>query len=192
MSDSTTVWLARARDGDHAALGQLLTRQVARLQAFVSRRLSHALRRRESSQDLVQSVLREAVRDFPRADLSDAPSFRAWLYVAADRKVKGRGRFWGRARRRAEREVALDERGELLAALTGRDPSPSQDAVLNDELERLARAFAALPPDWREVILLARVRSLSHAEIAKRLGRSESATRTLLSRALARLATELE
>ena len=64
--------------------------------------------------------------------------------------------------------------------------------MLGEELEHLASAFAALPPDWREVILLARVRGLSHAEIARTLGRTESATRTLLSRALARLATELE
>lgn len=192
MSDSTTVWLARARAGDEQALGGLLTRQVARLRSFVSQRLSHGMRRRETSQDLVQSVLREVVRDFPRAEFSDARSFRAWLYVAADRKVKGRGRFWGRARRQAASEAALGGRDAELSALAGRDPSPSHEAMLREELEHLARAFACLPPDWREVILLSRVRGCTHAEIAQRLGRTESATRTLLSRALARLSTELE
>jgi DNA-directed RNA polymerase specialized sigma24 family protein len=42
------------------------------------------------------------------------------------------------------------------------------------------------------VISLARIVGLSHAEIAKEMGRSEGAVRTLLSRALARLATLLD
>ena len=42
------------------------------------------------------------------------------------------------------------------------------------------------------VVVLVRLQGLGHAEAARRMGRTESATRTLLSRALARLATELE
>ena len=40
--------------------------------------------------------------------------------------------------------------------------------------------------------MLARLRGLSHESIAAKLGRTELATRTLLSRALARLAFALE
>ena len=42
------------------------------------------------------------------------------------------------------------------------------------------------------MILLTRVAGLSHAEVAREMGRTPIATRTLLSRALARLATALE
>jgi len=44
----------------------------------------------------------------------------------------------------------------------------------------------------REVIVLVKLSGLSHAEAARRLGRTEGSTRVLLSRALARLATRLE
>ncbi len=147
----------------------------------------------------MQSILREALRDFPRATPEDVGAFRAWLYVAADRKLKGRGRFWRRERRDPAREMRLDGAADSahssrarpqLAA--GADATPSRDASAREELGRLVRAFASLPPDWREVILLARVEHLSHAQIAAKLGRTELATRSLLSRALARLATELE
>ena len=52
--------------------------------------------------------------------------------------------------------------------------------------------FGELPDDQREVILLARVVGLPHAIVAQEMGRTPAATRTLLSRALARLATRLE
>ena len=54
--------------------------------------------------------------------------------------------------------------------------------------ERLQRAFSTLPDEYREVITLARVVGLPHAEIAVKLGKSEGAVRILLHRALARLA----
>jgi RNA polymerase sigma-70 factor, ECF subfamily len=64
--------------------------------------------------------------------------------------------------------------------------------VAAEELGRLEAAFARLDADYREVIVLARVVGLSHAEIAARMGRTESATWNLLARALAKLSTELE
>ncbi len=197
MSESTSVLLRRARGGDASALGGLLERHIARLERFVARHISPGLRRQESSQDLVQSILREALRDFPRADPGDANAFRAWLFVAADRKLKGRGRFWRRekrdpARLREAAHAPSKDSQSSIARAPGVDETPSRAASGREELGRLVRAFATLPPDWREVILLARVEQLSHAQIAARLGRTELATRTLLSRALARLATELE
>jgi RNA polymerase sigma-70 factor (ECF subfamily) len=194
VGDTTSVLLSRARDGDPQALGRLLERHISRLQAFVARRISPGLRRQESSQDLVQSILREALRDFPRAAPPNPNAFRAWLFVAADRKLKGRLRFWRRERRdpARERELSPRESGTRERGLAGNDPTPSRDAAAREGLRRLVSAFATLPPEWREVILLARVQGWSHAQIAARLGRSEVATRSLLSRALARLSTELE
>jgi RNA polymerase sigma-70 factor (ECF subfamily) len=100
-----------------------------------------------------------------------------------------------RDRRALDREVAIDAAAEdEHALLAGMQTlfTPSRHAIGREELERLERAFAALPDDYRSVIVLARVHGLSHAEIAGRLGRTEPATRTLLSRALARLALAIE
>lgn len=188
MDESTSLYLARARRGDQAAKGALLARQVGRLRAFVRAELGARLRAREESGDLVQSVVREALSDFDRAEPGGAASFRRWLHLVARRKVQGRGRFWNRDRRAVERDVPLLHQDDAPPA---RDATPSRVAVAREELVALERAFAALPPDWAQVVLLVRVQGMSHAEAARALGRTESATRTLLSRALARLAERL-
>jgi len=191
VQDSTSTCLQRALAGDAAARGELLDRHVARLRSFVRRRLGARLAARESSRDVVQSVLREAVTGLDGFSASEPPAssgFWRWLARTAENKLASRGRFWSRQRRDAAHEEPAEADG-----LQDPDPSsPSQAAIAREELERLERAFAELPPAWREVIVLVRLSGLSHAEAARRLGRTEASTRTLLSRALARLATRLE
>jgi RNA polymerase sigma-70 factor (ECF subfamily) len=194
VDDSTQACLARALAGDVEARGALLERHVARLRAFVRPRLGARLRARESSQDVVQSVFREALRGmdgFVLREESGSEGFARWLLRVADSKLKSRGRFWNRLRRGAASEappggIELERLGDDGAL------SPSGAARSREELERLEAAFATLPPAWRQVVVLVRLQGLGHAEAARRMGRTESATRTLLSRALARLATELE
>jgi RNA polymerase sigma factor (sigma-70 family) len=54
-------------------------------------------------------------------------------------------------------------------------------------LDRLEQAVQALSPDHREVVRLARIEGLQVDEIAKRLGRTPSAVKNLLLRALKEL-----
>jgi RNA polymerase sigma-70 factor (ECF subfamily) len=194
VSESTSECLSRALAGDPDARAELLQCHVERLRAFVRPRLGARLRARETSQDVVQSVLREAWAGFDRLPAGtgalDRSGFRRWLLRAADRKLKSRGRFWSRLRRSGAREAPGE--GERMDQLAGALATPSLALAAREELERIERAFARLPEAWREVVVLVRLQGLPHAEVARRLGRSESATRTLLSRALARLATELE
>ncbi|HVS18045.1 MAG TPA: RNA polymerase sigma factor [Planctomycetota bacterium] len=194
MDDSTQTCLARALAGDASARGELLERHVARLRAFVRPRLGARLRARESSLDVVQSVFREALRGmdaFEQREGSGGEGFGRWLLRVADSKLKSRGRFWNRLRRASAVE-ASDGEFELERLGDGGAASPSGAARSREELERVEAAFATLPAAWRQVVVLVRLQGLSHAEAARRMGRTESATRTLLSRALARLATELE
>jgi RNA polymerase sigma factor (sigma-70 family) len=69
--------------------------------------------------------------------------------------------------------------------------TPSLHAMAQEQLERIEGAFARLPERSREVLLLARVDGLAHADIAARMGLTEPHARVLLSRALARLAQAL-
>jgi len=187
--------LERASRGDEDARGELLGTHLAELLAFVRLRLGRALRVRETSLDIAQSVCREALEDLPRFDPRGQHGFRQWLLLRAERKIRDRGRFWNRQKRAAHGERPLAEDGDgdpraleqLCTLLT-----PSRDAVSREELERLEQAFRRLPEDHRRVIMLARVLGLPHEDVAREMGRSPSATRTLLSRALARLATAIE
>ena len=56
-------------------------------------------------------------------------------------------------------------------------------------MEEFERAFFRLADPEREIILLARIEELSHAQIAERLGVTEANSRKMLSRAMVRLAS---
>ena len=182
-----------AAGGDPDAQGELLDQHLARLRAFVRLKMGRFLRSKESSADLVQSVCREVLEDLPRFEYRTEGSFRHWLFTRAERKIQKRGRFYRQQKRDAAREVAYDL-GEDDAVLDGVRPlfTPSQHARAAEELDRLEDAFQALPDDYREVILLSRIVGLSHEEIAERMGRSRQAIWSLLSRALARLAVQVD
>ncbi|TAJ25131.1 MAG: sigma-70 family RNA polymerase sigma factor [Planctomycetota bacterium] len=187
--------IQRAARGDDAAVEELLAAHLDGLRGYVRLRMGRVLRTREESADLVQSVCREVLSDLDGFEYRGNAAFRDWLFTCAEHKLRDRARFWARDRRDAAREQPLagfDD--DELATLDGLSSllSPSRDAVAAEELARLESAFAKLEPDYREVILLARVVGLSHAEIAARMGRTESATWNLLSRALAKLSTLLE
>jgi RNA polymerase sigma-70 factor (ECF subfamily) len=178
------------RDDEGTAPGaksDLLEEHLAGLRAFVHLRLGSRLREKEESQDLVQSVCREVLADPSAFERRAGTGFREWLHRAAENKIRDRWRYWRRERRDVARETPGAPESELVDLVT-----PSRAAGSREELARLERAFLRLPPDYREVIVLARLRGLSHESIAAKLGRTELATRTLLSRALARLAFALE
>jgi RNA polymerase sigma-70 factor (ECF subfamily) len=169
---------------------QRIADQVGALRAYVRLRLGRALRAREDSIDIAQSVVREALADVDRFSGGD-DGLRAWLCKRAENKIRDRGRFWARQRRDTTKETGQSDDPELTAAY-GSLLTPSRIAAGREELTRVERAFAQLSDDQRRVILLARVANLSHAEVALAMDRSEIATRSLLSRAIARLAVLLE
>jgi RNA polymerase sigma factor (sigma-70 family) len=70
--------------------------------------------------------------------------------------------------------------------------TPSRRVAAAEEIERLERIFDRLSDDHREVILLSRVLGLPGRDVAEQMGRTETATRSLLLRALAALADEIE
>ena len=166
---------------------ELLEEHLAGLRAFVHLRLGRALRSKEESQDLVQSVCREVLAEKNGVPSRSGGGFREWLHRAAENKIRDRWRSWKRERRDPAREAQADPGSASGAALVDLF-TPSRQAASREDLAALERAFRELPPDYREVIVLARLRGYSHEKIAARLGRTELATRTLLSRALARLA----
>jgi RNA polymerase sigma-70 factor (ECF subfamily) len=69
--------------------------------------------------------------------------------------------------------------------------SPSQRAVGNEELARLAAALAALPDDQRLAVEMHHLQGLPLSQISPQLGRSSEAVASLLCRAMQRLRKHL-
>ena len=192
MSDSDAELVDRARKADASAIESLIERHLPRLHAFIRLRAGGVVRDHENVSDLVQSACREVLEDLPRHAPEGPEHFENWLYQAALRKILDRNRYWRAQRRDPAREASQSSAsGEALQAYRA-FLSPSAAAVSREEIERLEAAFDQLTEDQREVVLASRLLGQPHAEIARRLGRSEGATRVLLSRALARLSTLLD
>ena len=180
-----------ASRGDGIAIEALLERYLPGLEAFVRLRQGRMLRAKESSADLVQSVCREVLQHLDRYQYRGEAQFKHWLYTTALRKIADRRDYWRAERRDAEKEASTSA-AESRLGLYGTFCTPSQEVAAREEIARIEAAFDALSESDRSVVLMARMVGLSHAEIAAELGKNEGAVRTMLSRALARLATVLE
>lgn len=149
---------------------------------------------KESASDLVQSACREVLQDLGGRSFPSDGLLRHWLYLAAERKILDRARFHRRARRDAalEAPAAYDEQAHAILECHRGAASPSEAASAHEELARMEEAMLRLPEESREIIMLSRIVGLTNAEIAEKLGKTEGAVRTTISRALARLAVMLE
>ncbi|MCC6783742.1 MAG: sigma-70 family RNA polymerase sigma factor [Planctomycetes bacterium] len=185
--DRTRSLVEAASRGDAPAIDELIRRHLPRLRAYVRLRMGQALRLREGSMDVVQSVCRELIEHLDEFRYEGENQFLGWLFTTALNKVREKQRFHRRECRNPKQEAALDlSDAEDLAAIA-HWLTPSRDAAGREKLVLLDRAFQDLPDEYREVIALARIVGLSHKEIAARMDRTEAAARKLLGRALARL-----
>jgi len=176
--------LQRAQQGDREAQDDLFRRHIDCVHAWVRLKRSPLAATRESAMDVVQSAFREAVAALPKFEWGGSNSFRNWLLTYADNKLRNRERFHRAERRNPDRE-ADRQLSKVYASVAG--PARATDA--REQVEEFERAFFRLPDQDREIILLSRIEGLSHAQIAERLGVTETNSRKMLSRAMVRLAS---
>jgi len=175
--------------------GRLLEGALPKLKRFVRFHAGGVVRARECDSDIAQSVCREALVDRDRFRYGGARGMNRWLFTRAKRKIRDRVRYYTADKRDLAREGPLRVAGDRasatrsLAGVQLADSRTPERIVLERERDaHLREAIAALPEDYRSVVILARLEGLSHEEIGRRLGRSRVATRKLLHRAMARLA----
>lgn len=191
MTDSSQHLVESAAAGDPAAIDALLEQNLPALRAFIRLRMGPQLRAKESSLDLVQSACREILAHIDRYQYQGESNFRHWLFTTALRKLKNKVVYYQAAKRDVRLELSPDEENEHLNQVYQTVATPSQHLQGKEQRASFEKAFEQLSEDHREVILLARVVGLSHREIASVMKRSESATRNLLYRGLAELASAM-
>jgi RNA polymerase sigma-70 factor (ECF subfamily) len=181
--------IGAAANGDRDALETLLERHLPALRAFVRTRAGVAVRARDMSSDLVQSVCREVLQHADRFKHPSESAFRRWLFTTALRKIIDRRNFNMAEKRDVGRELVVDDEAEqrrLLEAYSSFS-TPSHIAMVHEEVARIESAMDDLTEEQREVVTLAHLVGMSRAEIAQQIGKTESTVRVILHRALARL-----
>lgn len=133
------------------------------------------------AEDLLSEAYLRLTREAREGRYPEQP--RAWLYRVGGNLATSRGRHLGAARRWFERTVAREPEPRLA--------DPPEDGLIHAETTaELLAALDAVGPDARRALLLA-AEGFSGPEIARLIGRSEAATRTLLCRARVRVRARL-
>ncbi|MGZ3679456.1 MAG: RNA polymerase sigma factor [Ktedonobacterales bacterium] len=169
------------------ALEQSVRAQVDALYQQHSRAVLGYLCRRLPSltdaEDILADVFLTALRVSAEGSTPDLP----WLLTVARRRAADFYRT--RKRRGAVVDQGL-ENDEVEAWPAGEQDDPEWRALHREELRELAALVARLPQEQREAIALRFAAELPSAQIAAVLGKTDDATRMLLSRAMRRLREE--
>jgi RNA polymerase sigma-70 factor (ECF subfamily) len=174
----TVDLLAKLRAGDGAARDRLVERCVPPLRRWARGRLPQWARGLCDTQDLVQDVI---LRSLPGL-ASFEPRHPGALLMFLQRAVKNRVVDEVRkAQHHPGDDAGLDTQPDLA-------PSPLEQAILHECLEKYAAALSTLEPDDQQIISARFEQHQSYADIAVALGRpNANAARMSLNRAIARL-----
>lgn len=172
--DDDAALLAAAASGDQHAFARLVERHAGMVMA-VCRRYAG-----DDAEDAAQETFVKAWR--AASTFSGRSSVRTWLYRIAVNAARDRLR---RDRRRpATADVDVADLAERLS-----DPADIDEQLAARGVDpALRRALAQLPPTQREVVVLADVFGLGHAELAHRQSVAPGTIKSRLHRGHARLA----
>jgi RNA polymerase sigma-70 factor (ECF subfamily) len=156
--------VARARQGDPAAFGELVDRH----RAAVYRAALAALRSPADAEDAAQDAFLLAYRrlDSFRGDAS----FKTWLLTITWHQAINRRRSITGVWRKMVSPTTEDEADAVMARVAAGGPSP-EEAAANDQLQRgIREAIRALSPKLRDALLLAQAGDYTYDEIGAMLG----------------------
>lgn len=180
---ATLALIARARNGDAAALDDLCARYLPRLQRWAHGRLPSSARGAIDTHDVVQETLTQVVQRLHAFEPRHEGAFQAYVRQALLNRIRDEAR-------KVQRKPAPDPIEDDNHA--AHDPSPLEEAIGAEALERYEAAMQRLREDDRQAIVGRIELGIPYAELAAVLGKpSIAAAHMAVSRALVRLAQEM-
>jgi RNA polymerase sigma-70 factor (ECF subfamily) len=186
----TQQLVTMAQEGNDTALDQLCSVYGERVRRIVRFRMGPALRAQMESMDLVQEALMEAIKDLDDFTFSNDGDFLRWLSSIVENTIRDNVDRIHAAKRDVRKQVSLDRvsahtnhpghDAQLPAATT----TPSVVLSLREDLDKLEQAMDRLKPQYREVLVLAKIEGLSCKEIAAKQNKNPAAVAMSLSRAI--------
>jgi RNA polymerase sigma-70 factor, ECF subfamily len=182
---STFTLLEQAQAGDRDALSTAFEKYQRRLAVLIHFKLSDRTRTFAEVDDTVQETFLRAFRDIHNFNYQSPGSFLRWLSAIADHVIIDRIRYQGRERRAGE-EIPFRSASNPAGPEPADTKTPSRLLAQQEAVERLLARLAALPEDYRNAILMAKIEGLTTAEIAEKLGKTREAVALLVFRAVKR------
>lgn len=179
----TADLIERAKSGDNEALEILFSRHIPILRRWASGRLPRWARDLADTGDLVQVTAMDAFRQLDRFEVRGDGALQAYLRQALMNRMRNELRRLGRK----PTPSALD------SAMPGKETSPLDAAIRQEQMDRYTCALDLLQPEDREAVIGRLEFGLSYRELAEMLGKpSADAARMAVTRALERLAAAME
>ena len=185
--DPDAALMLRVKQGDAAAFTQLVEKYKQPILNLVWR----TVRDETEAEDITQNVFVQAWKSAPRYQAT--AKFSTWLFTIARNLCLNE--FRRRSRHPAESldQMRDDSDDQPLFQVVDKRIASAQEVLLRGELElKVDAAIDALPESQRVALALCRQEELSYEEIAKVLGCSLSATKSLIHRARETLKTKLK
>ena len=175
--------MLRVKDGDAASVGVLLEKHRVPVTRFVYR----LVQEQAVSEELAQEVFLRVYRS--RSSYEPTAKFKTWLFRIASHLALN----WLRDEKHERGQERLDDLSTDLPArqITDRRPSVEQELLYEVKLKEIRRAVAELPDKQRAAVLMHKYEEMEYTQIAKVLGCSESAVKSLLFRAYVTLRARL-
>ena len=165
--------IARAKSGDGDAFEQLYNEYFTQLYRYVLIRVGNS----DDADDIVQLIFLKFYKNLDNwQDQGYQPS--AYLYTIARSVMADHFRKLGRTGKK------INQSEEFLEILADSSQSPQASVIQQEERTQLYTAMKTLPQNYQEVLLLRYSEGLPSREIAEIIGKSDVATRKLLSRAV--------
>jgi RNA polymerase sigma-70 factor (ECF subfamily) len=192
IETATLTLLRRWHSGDDGALEALLVRHSDAVRGQIRARVGALLRQKESTDDFLQEVMLQVLRDGPRFQIADDHHFRALLARIVENVIRDRHGYHTAARRSPRLERAVS--GETVLTLDsprGPGATPSQELDKSERQAWVRLALGLLEADERRLIVAREWDSVPYGELGAELGVSEDAARMRHQRALVKLSRKV-
>jgi len=186
MARSDVQLMLDVKAGDNSSFDFLLVKYRSPLVNFLYR----MVRDRATAEDLAQDVFLRVYR--ARKEYIPSAKFTTWLFRIATNAALNSVRD----NRHQRMQVSLDapqgdEPESVPRELPAREMRIDEHLLERDRVEFIQRAIASLPEKQRAAVLLHKYEEMDYGEIAKILGCTEAALKSLLFRAYENLRVQL-
>lgn len=185
MLDEDVRLMLKFKAGDNASFEALLDKYHRPIINFLYRFVGDKIEAEDLTQEVFLRVYRSAKTYAPKA------KFSTWIYVIAKNLALNELRRRKSHRASSLNEIVPSEEGEIPRELPGYSPTVLTELEKQDLIEAVKKAIDTLPDNQKTAVILRRYEEFSYEEIARVVGCSVSAVKSLLNRAKVALKEKL-